>query len=164
MEHCPDCGVALPAVMTGGHAYLGASPSCWAAYGELLAREYQDPAYFAAHRLTVDAYCAQHPGRPERRAIQSINVHLAGLCVTIEHGARTDDARQVIARLVAQQAARFVWLDPPPDLGEVRVTDVLRAEDASAHHRATRRWAEAVWQAWAPHHRHVRALSAAARR
>ncbi|WP_217429780.1 DUF5946 family protein, partial [Sphingomonas bacterium] len=76
--------MALPAATGPAHGYLGASPACWARYGELLAREYGDPAYMAAHRLTVDAYCAQHPGEPERRTIQSAHVHLVGLHLTLE--------------------------------------------------------------------------------
>lgn len=69
LETCADCGISLAPVDTAAHAYLGASPSCWALYGEVLAREYCDPAYFRAHRMTVDAYAAQHPGRAERRAV-----------------------------------------------------------------------------------------------
>jgi hypothetical protein len=41
-------------------------------YGEMLAREYGDPAYFRVHQLTVDTYAVQHPGPRERRAIQSV--------------------------------------------------------------------------------------------
>jgi len=44
------------------HAYMLSSPGCWAAYGELLAREYSDSAYRRLHRLSVDAYALQHPG------------------------------------------------------------------------------------------------------
>ena len=44
------------------HPYYGCSPACWARYGEVLAREFQDPAYFGLHQLTVDAYAVQHPG------------------------------------------------------------------------------------------------------
>ena len=100
-DTCPDCKVVLPRADGTPHAYLGASPSCWAAYGELLAKEYSDPAYMHVHRMTVDAYCAQHPGVPERRTIQSINVHLASLYVTVEKALPGDFARQIIGRLVA---------------------------------------------------------------
>ena len=48
------------------HPYIGASAECWALYGELLAREFQSPAYFRVHQLTVDSYAEQHPGSPER--------------------------------------------------------------------------------------------------
>lgn len=162
LEICPDCKAALP--HTGGprHAYLGGSASCWAAYGELLAKEYGDQAYMVVHRQTVDAYCAQHPGLPERRTIQSINVHLAGLCLTIERGSSGDFARRHIAKLTEGYEDRFSWLPPPANLGGVRVTDVLAADDPTAHAREVQRWAEEVWSAWEPHHSHVRALVKAA--
>jgi hypothetical protein len=162
LEICPDCKVALARRDGPRHPYLGGSASCWAAYGELLAREYGDPAYMKAHRQTVDAYCAQHPGLPERRTIQSINVHLAGLCLVIERGCSGDFARGVIGKLAGSRQDGFRWLPPPPSLGEVWVTDVLAAAGPSAHEREVRRWAEAVWSAWEPYHSHVRALVDAA--
>jgi hypothetical protein len=116
----------------------------------------------AVHRQTVDAYCAQHPGLPERRTIQSINVHLAGLCLVIEQGCPGDVARSNIARLTERHQDRFCWLPPPASLGEVRVTDVLAAGDAACYAHAVKRWAEEVWSAWEPHHPHVRALVDAA--
>ena len=63
---------------------MESSPSCWAAYGEVLAREYNDPAFMAAHRLTVDAYAVQHPGRPSPQSIQSVALHLISLCLVLE--------------------------------------------------------------------------------
>ena len=69
---CPGCGLALPARPDAPkHPYVGASAECWAVYGEVLAREYEDPAYFRVHQLTVDAYAVQHPGAPERRSISN---------------------------------------------------------------------------------------------
>ena len=159
MEICPDCKIALPYGEGQRHAYLGASPSCWAMYGELLAREYNDPAYMAAHRMTVDAYGAQHPGKPERRTIQSINVHLVGLCLTIERGAPGDYTRRVIGKLTERYADRFAWPTPPEHLGGVRVPDVLAATDASSHQALVSRWAESVWRAWAPFHGPIRGLA-----
>lgn len=112
----------------------------------------------ALHRQSVDAYCSQHPGLPERRTIQSINVHLAGLCLVIERGCSGDLARRHIARLTETHEDRFRWLPPPPSLGDVRVSDVLAADRAAAHACEVQRWADEVWNAWEPHHPHVRAL------
>jgi hypothetical protein len=114
------------------------------------------------HRLTVDAYCAQHSGLPERRTIQSINVHLAGLCLVMERGMPGDMARRYIARLIEKHEDRFRWLRPPTAFGKVRVTDVLAANSPSAHVRQVQQWAEAVWTAWEPHHEHIRGLVEAA--
>lgn len=105
LETCPDCGIVLPAVQGSTHEYLGASPSCWALYGEVLAREYGDPGLMQIHRLTVDAYAAQHPGRPGRRSTQSVWVHLAGLYLTVEKGLGSDFARRVIGMLTREAEA-----------------------------------------------------------
>ena len=158
LEICPDCKVALPHCDGSRHPYLGGSASCWTAYGELLAREYGDPAYMEVHRQTVDAYCGQHPGLPERRTIQSINVHLVGLCLVVERGCSGDFARGVISELTRSHQDRFSWLRPPSSFGDVRVTDVLTAGNSIAHAREVQRWAATVWRAWEPHHSHVNAL------
>lgn len=56
MIKCMGCGGVFAEIQGPTHRYLESSPGCWAAYGEVLAREYSDPAYFQVHRLTVDAY------------------------------------------------------------------------------------------------------------
>ena len=84
MSACPGCGLDLPEHDGPTHAYIGASPACWALYGELLAREYGELRYPPSHRLTVDVYAIQHPGGGERRAIQSVAVHLMALCLVLE--------------------------------------------------------------------------------
>lgn len=84
---CPGCGALLPAEAGPTHAYMRSSPACWARFGEILAREFSDPAYFALHQLTVDAYAVQHPGGADRRAIQSVGLHLMTLCMVLEEGA-----------------------------------------------------------------------------
>jgi hypothetical protein len=44
------CGALLPDVNGPTHPYLGASASCWAVYGEVLAREYGEYRYPPVHR------------------------------------------------------------------------------------------------------------------
>ena len=155
---CPGCGLELERRDGPTHAYIGASPECWALYGRLLAREYEDPAHFAVHGLTVDTYAAQHPGEPGRRQAQSVYVHLVALCLTLEHGVEGERAaelrRRALGRLGGGEAP---WLEPPGALGGVTVHDVLTARNAAEHGTAVRRWAGAVWEAWRPHHERVRA-------
>ena len=76
-EKCFACGGSFEPVEGPTHKYMLSSSGCWKAYGELLAREYENPMLFGAvHRLTVDAYALQHPGDPsDRRARQSVWVH-----------------------------------------------------------------------------------------
>jgi Family of unknown function (DUF5946) len=66
---CIGCGV--PAIDGPTHRYMESSPGCWHAYGEVLAQEYSDEAFRAAHRLTSDTCAVQHPGRPSPQSIRS---------------------------------------------------------------------------------------------
>jgi Family of unknown function (DUF5946) len=156
LEVCGDCGVVLPRIDRPAHPYLGASPSCWALYGEVLAREYSDRELMKVHRLTVDAYAAQHPGKPGRRAIQSVWAHLGGLYLTVEKGASTRFTTRVIG-LITTISQDLPWLEPPETLGSMTVADV--ASEPDAHAAAVRRWAADVWAAWVCHHRRVIALA-----
>lgn len=156
MTHCAGCGALVPAGDGPTHAYIGASPGCWAIYGEVLAKEYSDYRFGSVHRLTVDTYAVQHPGRPERRAVQSVAVHLIGLYATIEQG--LDNARVIeLIKNAADRSSSFRWLDPPVAGYGLTVKEVHRAgDDADEHKRLVRQWARATWAAWAAHHEQVR--------
>lgn len=158
-ERCPDCGDEFEAVDGAIHAYLGASAGCWAAFNEILAREFQDADYFAIHRFTVDAYTAQHPGdQSDRRAAQSVNIHLAALCALIEQDCKISFVPQLLKTLANNYKDVFEPLPPPaPDSYALTVKDVLRAENAQQHCKVVRDWAEDVWRAWEPHHETARA-------
>jgi hypothetical protein len=158
-DECPGCGLTLPRSDGATHPYVLASPACWALYSEVLAREYSDPAYMAVHRLTVDAYAAQHPGVPERRSIQSVNVHLVGLHLVLDRGADGAFARHVIGAMTSHLADRLTWLDPPAEPAARTVRDVVAAGDASDHGVRVRDWAAAVWASWRAHHSRVVALA-----
>jgi hypothetical protein len=152
---CPGCGLVLPGQPDApNHPYIGASAACWALYGEVLAREYEDPAYFRVHQLSVDTYAAQHPGVPERRSIQSLALHLITLCRVLEDEADPADGPELHRRLAKQP--EFSWLEPPERIGKITVADVRAASDAAEHERIVRRWAREVWRAWEPHHATVR--------
>jgi hypothetical protein len=87
MTRCLSCKVLVPAIEGPTHEYILSVPGCWQLYGEILAKEYMPENYDAdLHRITVDAYAAQHPGIPNRRAIQSVNVHLISLFAIFELG------------------------------------------------------------------------------
>ncbi len=160
---CPDCRAEFPDGPGPVHPYLGASPGCWKAYGEVLAKEYSDIRYGRVHRLTVDAYAAQHPGREERRASQSVTLHLVALHLTLEAHASHEAARAALAALATPAAKRrgFAWLRPPSSLGTLTVEHVRAAVDAADHCRRVEQWAACVWAAWAPHHPRIRGLAGA---
>ena len=152
-RRCPGCLVELPEFDGPVHAYIGASPACWSKFGLLLAREYQDPAWFRVHQISTDAYAAQHPGTPGRRSIQSVALHLITLGMVLERDLQAADA----SRLHKAMAHRpdFTWLEPPRMTARMKVTDVLEADDFRVHERLVREWGADVWEAWAPHHAQV---------
>ncbi len=152
---CCGCGVALPDLDGPVHPYMTSSPACWAAYGEVLAREYGDPAYRRLHRLSVDAYAAQHPGTPSPQAIQSVAVHLCRLCMVLEEGLSIEHANDVMLEIHKVERP-FRWLEPPRVRGDVTVADVLGARTADEHLRQVERWAKSVWAAWSGHHATIR--------
>jgi hypothetical protein len=118
-----------------------------AIYGEVLAREYGEYAYPPVHRLTVDAYAAQHPGVPSRRSIQSVAVHLIGLHLILERGYEPGRATAAIRGVLAR-GQDFVWLDPPASPGAVTVLDVFEARGLAEHTERVEEWAGSVWEAW----------------
>ena len=153
---CVGCGALVPDIDGPTHAYIGASPGCWALYGRVLEKEYEDyPLYAPVHRLTVDAYAVQHPGTPSRRSTQSVAVHLIRLHLQLELGLPYEKANAAMIR-ISSHSDGYARLDPPASLGEVTVLDVLQAQDPAEHLRIVRRWAESVWEAWSPQHETVR--------
>jgi CTP:molybdopterin cytidylyltransferase MocA len=162
-EPCPGCGARyLPHVLDETHPYIGASPACWATFGEVLAREFGDVGYGVVHRHSVDVYAVQHPGTDGRRERQSVAVHLVGLCHWLEHGLTATELNPMTQAL-ASSNADWPWLTPP-DRYELTVVDVLRARSGEEHVRMTQAWAASAWEAWAPHHDTVRAWAAEALR
>lgn len=153
---CPGCGREFPESDQPTHAYLSASPGCWAVYGEVLSREYQDMRYFAVHGYTVDAYSVQHPGQPERRTIQSLAVHLLSLFAAIELGWEQNMLIKVRKRATAGTEQRFHWLTPPDDPGSVTIQEVYASETPEEHKQIVMKWAHAVWTSWRKHHNQIR--------
>lgn len=133
---------------------MESSPACWAKYGGLLAREYENPEYMAAHRLTVDTYAAQHPGTPSPQSIQSVAVHLISLHAVLEQALEQRDATALLK--VCADRGRFEWLAPPTSVYSLTVLHPLAATNSVAHVVAIREWAECTWDAWSPHHKQVR--------
>jgi hypothetical protein len=154
LVHCIGCGALVPHSDGPTHRYVGASPGCWAIFGQVQARGYED-ARFGLGQLGVDTYMAQHPGTPSPQSIQSVTVHLISLCLQLEHDYSSDQARDALNR-ATRHKAEFVWLDPPPSLGAVTILDVRAADDPAAFKDVVRGWAQSVWQAWEHYHAGLR--------
>lgn len=168
-QPCPGCGAVLPQQDGAAHPYMTSSPACWAAFGVVLAAEYQDAALMPVHRLSVDAYAVQHPGSvvsdaalsdgTDRRAIHSVGLHLARLCVQLDRGVSGAEANAAMLRLgrVKERLPRLT----PPDRFTVTVADVAALAGGLHHADAVRRWADAAWQDWRHQHDFIRSFLAA---
>lgn len=152
---CPGCGavIADPGGIT--HPTVGASAGCWAAYGDLVAREYGEWSNPSIHRLTGATYAAQHPGEPTAKGVQGLAVHLITLHFVVERGMEPARAPRAIGRAVADPS-EFRWLQPPRDPDWQTILDVRGARDVKEHTARVQRWARSVWEAWGSHHEAVR--------
>jgi hypothetical protein len=112
------------------------------------------------HRLTVDAYAVQHPGRPSPQTIQSVAVHLIGLYRTFV----LEEPPRVVTGAIqrAAELTTYHWLPPPQNMGAITVADVLSAGTPEEHARAVQEWARSAWEAWSTHHARVEAWAEAA--
>ena len=135
---------------------MESTPGCWASFGRVLAREYEDQRYLGVHRLTVDSYAVQHPGIPSRQSIQSVGVHLVRLCLFLERALSPEGAND--AMLAAAKAkSQYVWLEPPSSLGALTIAEVEATTGVAAHYAAVRAWASQMWEVRSTHHSTVRA-------
>jgi CTP:molybdopterin cytidylyltransferase MocA len=160
-EPCSGCGTRyLPQMLDETHPYIGASPACWATFGEVLAREFENVTFGRVHRHTVDVYSVQHPGTDDRRQRQSVALHLIGICHWLEHDLGMERLNAITQRL-ANSDRDWPWLDPPAAF-PMTVVDVLQARDGPEHVQLVRRWAESTWDAWSAHHDQVRAWASEA--
>jgi hypothetical protein len=153
---CVGCGAVFEDVEGPTHRYIESSPGCWAVYGEVLAREYGDVFYGSLHRLSVDAYAVQHPGRPSPQSRQSVALHLMSLCLVLERGLEPARATAFL-QTAAEPKGRFGWLEPPASRGAVTAKNVHGAGDAAEHRKLVRAWADSAWSSWSPHHATIRA-------
>jgi hypothetical protein len=158
---CAGCG--LVTLDPGGPAPAEhiASAACFAAYGQVLARSYTDPAYRRVHQMVVDAYAAQHAGGTTRRQVQTVALCLMTLCLFVEDDVEIAEGPALHKAMVARRPD-FTWLAPPPRPGLLTIAEVLTAEGPAEHCRLVREWGGQVWQAWSQHHATIRAWNAQA--
>ncbi len=140
IERCDGCGLAAS----------GGARGCEAILHGLSARDFEDLRYFRVHRLMIDAYCLQHPERYCRSA-KSLAAHLVSLCLILEHGADAATGSSCLQRLLdgTPQLERPAL---PAFRGALTIADVRDADSPDAYAQAVRRWAEAVWRAYAALH------------
>lgn len=147
-ERCSGCG------------WAGGGAECRARFDACIARDFSDSRFFAVHRMLVDAYCLQHPDDFCRSA-KSLAAHLAGLCWILEEGAGAAHGPKRLRDWLDGP----VKLDKPPlpvSRGEVVLADLPTEAPPEQWSAAVRRWADAVWNAYAPLHAVARTWVAAA--
>lgn len=154
-QTCPGCQFEFSPIQIKPHPYLEAASGCWDTYTRVLAKEYSDPDYFKVHRVTVDAYAASHPGRPEARTIQSINLHLIGLCMVFELGKDPESSTPYLQLAKDKFHNEFQWLEGRKK-AEICVSRVLLSKDAKSHQKLVLDWGKTVWQSWSNTHAMIR--------
>ena len=148
VERCPGCDAELPVVDGAVHPYVGASSACWTRFAELGVT--LPPGGTPLRRLVTDAYMVQHPGIPERRAIQSVGVHLVALYLVLERGLPPDDLSATLQRILARPPA-WRWLEPPVPNGTSTVVDLETSIAAGRTTDVIEAYVRGVWASWTPH-------------
>jgi hypothetical protein len=123
---CVGCQAEFGEIDGPTHEYMLSSPGCWAAYGEVLEREYSDYRLTRLHRLRVDTYAVQHPGVNVPAARRSVGLHLSRLYLLLEGGWSMERANNAMLAITKFQD-RCEWFEPPTMLGTLSVLEVLQA-------------------------------------
>jgi Family of unknown function (DUF5946) len=154
---CPGCGLVLAPFNGPTHAYIGASPACWRLYGQVSTISWGPRDGLPLRRLVADTYHVQHPGVRRVRAVQSVAVHLMGLCMILDRGIEPVQIRRLGGeRSPVRRTVDLHWLEPPRPNGTLTVRAPLDAVGAEQHAASVEAWARDVWSAWEPHHDTVR--------
>ncbi len=153
---CRGCGLVLPLHSGPTHAYVGASPACWALYGQLPTAFRMSAVGHTVRRLALDTYALQHPGTPQTRSVQSVAIHAMGLCVLLERGAEERRIAPVLGFRQTRRAPSLYWLDPPCPNGTLTVQGAVDADGGENYATAVEAWAADVWAAWEQHHDTIR--------
>lgn len=153
--NCIGCGARFEEADGPVHEYMHSSPACFAAFNSLLAEEYSSSDLKIVHRLTVDTWAVQHPGpEGERRAIQSVGLHLARLFLQLESPRPPAETNAVMLDF-SRHKSTLKRLAPPAAFS-VTVADVAPFAGSPSHAENVRRWGEATWRDWSAHHDYIR--------
>lgn len=163
---CFACGAESLAIEGECHPYMLASPGCWEMFTEIMAREFSDIRYWEGHQYTVDAYACQHIGiQEDKRAVNSVHIHLAALYGIFEEGISLHEAPVLRAQFSQYYKGKDLlqWLDPPQSFGEYTVFELWDNDDPELHFSIAENWARSVWLSWSHQHERIADLVAIAR-
>jgi hypothetical protein len=143
---CPECGAEG----------VGGEEGCNGLFQEVVGREFSRPELFQVHRLTVDAYSLQHPGRYMKSAKSAV-AHLTGMCWAMEDRDGPEVSVALSRFLDGTPAfSRPERVPPPGKRGGMTIVDVHSASDSRTHLDRVRAWAREVWESWSAHHSQAR--------
>ena len=152
---CPGCHVMLPAIDGPTHAYMESSPACFAHFTAILAHEYSDERLLQTHRLTVDTFAVQHPGRAgSRPQIQSVGLHLARLCMQLDRPLPPKETNDVMLGL-SRHKHTLELLELPRSFA-ITAANVSPYAGTSDHGARVIAWATATWHDWSKYHDYIR--------
>jgi hypothetical protein len=154
---CPGCGLQRPSLGLEPDSKANASGECRALLHELsyYTLAHGDPRFI--HQHLVDAYGAQHV-RQSRSTIGAAFA-LAGLYLAVERGFTGRQVQQMHVRMAAR-SKQWPRFDPPRDVGQLTVADVLTVEPGPLRDAKLIGWCGSVWTAWSTEHGRVRAMVA----
>jgi hypothetical protein len=148
---CEDCGAEVAEGKAG----------CLKLFEEVIAREFSDYRYGRIHRLTVDSYSLQHPGRYMLSG-KSFAAHLTGMCAALGHENVEDVLadNQTVQKWLSTnpKVEKPAQLPAPKRRGKLTVAYVHDAADGDEHVKRVREWARDVWAAWSEHRELARRL------
>lgn len=155
---CFACGAKSMNIEGECHKYMLSSPGCWEMFNEVLEREYSDIRYWRGHQFTVDAYACQHVGKKEdKRAVNSVNIHLASLYMMFEMDIRKDEAPIVRSKFSQFYKGKNIlaWLEPPSTFGQPTIFEIWDNEKVEFHYELVEAWARSVWESWVHQHKTI---------
>ncbi len=150
---CPSCGAQG----------IGGLAGCDETFSQLIGEEFSNALLFRAHRLTVDAYCLQHP---EKYMIssKSATAHLAGICWSLEIEESVHMPPALKQLVDGPQQFERIAVPAPQQRGAVNILHLTELTDPQDYLRAAREWAQSAWTAWPHAWEQTRAWIARARR
>lgn len=151
---------------------------CYHTFQQVVAYEQRRYGTPLVHRLLLDACAVQHPPRLavqiiqgiEKRliseSVQRVTLHLVGLYLAFEKRMPLSNVSKEVDLFMAhaqQQNAEFMELQPPSDLGSIKIVDIwhgimeqpLTLDEYSG---LITKFAERAWDAWSTHHSTIRRL------
>ena len=156
---CSGCGVELEYIEGKTDPYECSTAACWTTYNQLMAKEFSEPDYFVAHRLTVDAYMTQHPSNTSIASVQSVWVHLVALYLTLEKETQSQFVSKIMAKITAPKI-QFEWLTPPnPNSYKITANDLIQENTPEQYTELAKEWAKDVWNSWNEHHEKIKKLA-----